>query len=120
MTRVVRIVLKDALAIAGALAPAPYTCVLFCRVPADWLDGDGLREEKMEAIYAAMYGPRWRDGNDDGSQYVVRSVTTQVLGADEEEQAPWRAVTADDEHQYWFYDATGDGAQVRSVTAAEL
>lgn len=120
MTRVVRINLRDGLAFPdGFLAPAPYACVLFCRVPPEWLDGEELRSENLEAIYETMYGPQWREGNEDGSQYVVRSLQTHVLTTDEEDSAPWRDVSNDNECQYWFYDATS-GVDIRSVKAAEL
>lgn len=120
MTKVVQITLRDGLAFPdGFIAPSPYACILYCRVPTEWLDGDVLHEDRLEAIYEAMYGPTWREGNDDGSHYVVRSLKMQVLSAQEEESAPWRAVSNTNEVQYWFYDAT-NGAEVRSVNATEL
>ena len=117
--RVVRITLKDGLMLPGFTAPASYTCVIFCRVPPDWLDGARLGEEKLEVIYESLYGPGWRAGNEDGSRYVVLDVDSRVLEPDEEQSAPWRDAVDDDQHHYWFYHASGAGG-LQAVSPAEL
>lgn len=120
MTRVVQITLSDALMFpSGFLAPASYACVIFCRVPPGWIDGEGVRREGLEKIYEKMYGNNWREGNDDGSRYIVRSVEVRALSRADEEQGVWREVKNDDNNHYWFYHAEG-GEELKEVEAGEL
>ena len=57
MAKTVRVVLKDGLGFqSGFISPASYSCVLYYRVPENWLDGDQLRPEKQEAMLENMYG----------------------------------------------------------------
>jgi hypothetical protein len=120
MKRVVQITLKDGLMFPTSfIARAPYACVIFCRVPPDWLDGDQLRMEKLETVYEALYGKVWRAGNDDGSQYVVLRVEVRMLTAAEEQAAAWRGVGNSDAYQYWFYQVTTAG-ELQPVEAQEF
>jgi hypothetical protein len=120
MNAIAQITLRDGLGFpSGFTAPADYTCVIFCRVPPDWLEGDKLRAAKLEAVFEKLYGAQWRLGNSDGSQYVVLSVEARILSAAEEQTAAWRALSNNREYRYWFYDATAPEG-LRSVAAAQL
>lgn len=110
MKIVVQITLQDGLMFpSGFIAPASYSCILFCRVPADWAEGNILKAEKLETVFEELYGKTWRSGNDDGSQYVVRSVESRVLSPTEEESAPWQGVNNSGEYRYWFYHVSAAG-----------
>ena len=122
MSRVVRIELRDALAFpaSGVVSPAPYVCVVFARVPESWLDGDTLPADRVETFLGQMYGKAWRNGNDDGSQYVVLDLRLAVLASHEERQRPWLgADSADGIHKFWFWRVAADG-RIEGVKPAEL
>lgn len=120
MHTVVQITLKDGLMFpSGFTAPASYTCSIFCRVAPDWLDGDQLKMAKLEAVFEKLYGENWREGNDDGSQYVVQSVESRILTSAEEQTAPWRGVSNNDEYHYWFYHVT-DMGELQNVESSEF
>ena len=110
MNTVVQITLKDGLMFpSGFTAPASYSCIIFCRVSPDWLDGDRVQMAKLETVLEHLYGAHWRAGNDDGSRYVVRSIEARILTPAEEQTAPWRGVSDNGEYHYWFYHATATG-----------
>ena len=110
MNTVVQITLKDGLMFpSGFTAPASYSCIIFCRVSPDWLEGGQLKMAKLEEVFEKLYGENWRAGNVDGSQYVVQSVDWRVLTSTEEQTAPWRGVSNNDEYHYWFYHASATG-----------
>ena len=120
MNTVAQITLKDGLMFpSGFTAPASYACIIFCRVPPDWLDGDHLRMAKLEAVFEKLYGQHWRAGNDDGSQYVVLSVEARILSDAEEQTAPWQGVSNNDEYHYWFYHVTAMG-ELQQVEVTEF
>ena len=51
-------------------------------IPAGWLAEDGqLPAARLEALLCGLYGPRWRQGNADGSRYVVVQSAVTVLDA---------------------------------------
>jgi hypothetical protein len=117
---VAQITLKDGLRFqSGFTAPASYTCIIFCRVPPDWLDGEQLKQAKLEAVFEKLYGQHWLEGNEDGSQYAVLSVASRVLSAKEEQTAAWRGVSNDGASHYWFYDASATG-ELREMQASEF
>lgn len=110
MNTVVQITLKDGLMLpSGFIAPASYSCIIFCRVSPDWLEGDQLHRAKLETVFESLYGKHWRAGNDDGSRYVVQSVEARILTPAEEQTAPWQSVNNDGEYHYWFYHVSVAG-----------
>lgn len=110
MNTVVQITLKDGLMLpSGFIAPASYSCIIFCRVSPDWLEGDQLHMAKLETVFENLYGEHWRAGNDDGSRYVVQSVEARILTPAEEQSAPWQSVSNNGEYHYWFYHVTAAG-----------
>ena len=120
MDPVAQITLHDGLAFSsGFVAPADYACVIYCRVPPNWIEAGQLKSQLLEAIFESLYGPGWRQGNEDGSQYVVRSVESRLLTPAEVEAAPWRTAHNDNAYHYWFYHASADG-QLQAVESAEL
>jgi hypothetical protein len=111
MSKVVRVEIQDGLLLpTGFLAPAQYTCVLYLRVPAAWLNENDLGAAHKEAILELLYGKTWRAGNDDGSSYHVLSMTTASVSDDDVAARIWRYHQAEDRrYQYWYYHATDFG-----------
>ena len=119
MDAVVRVTLEDGLAFpSGAVAPASYACVIYCRVPEDWTADGALKEERHEAVLEYLYGKTFRQGNEDGSRYVYRNFRSHVLTPEEEASTPWRDVSNDREFHYWHCHATGaEEGELRRVDA---
>jgi hypothetical protein len=118
MNPVVQITLKDGLMLAsGFIAPASYSCIIFCRVSPDWLDGDQVNRNKLELVFERLYGEHWRAGNEDGSRYVVQVLEARVLSQAEEQTAPWRGASNNKEYHYWFYQLSATG-QLESVESS--
>lgn len=110
MDTIVQITLKDGLMFpSGFTALAAYSCIIFCRVPPEWLDGDKLEATKLEAVFEKLYGENWRAGNVDGSRYVVQNVESRVLTPAEEQTSSWRAASNNREYHYWFYHVSAAG-----------
>lgn len=101
---------KDGLGFpSGFVSPADYACNFYARVPSDWLDGENLKEEKLEKIYEKVYGETWRSGNSDGSRYVVLESSTKVFTSDELKTTNFGELKKTDEDQFWFYVADENG-----------
>ncbi len=120
MNTVVQITLSDGLMFpSGFTAPASYTCIIYCRVAPDWLDGAQVKTAKLELVFENLYGAHWRAGNDDGSRYVVRAVAARMLTPAEAQAAPWRGVSNDGKYHYWFYHVAATG-ELQKVAAADF
>lgn len=52
-------------------------------VPDAWVAQGTLTPEGFERVFKYLYGPDWKAGNGDGSQYVVLSSVARVVGADD-------------------------------------
>jgi hypothetical protein len=48
----------------------------------------------MHLFFDQLYGADFRQGNDDGSRYVWRDLSVEVLDADGEAERPWLTVDA--------------------------
>lgn len=107
--RIIRVTIEDGLAFpSGQTQPAAAVCIQYLNVPARWLAGGDLLDDKKEAVLENLYGPGWRQGNDDGSTYVVHRFETTVLDAGAIHSRAW--LTDDDPGaRYWFYHVTEDG-----------
>jgi len=57
------------------------TSTFLYEVPDDWIAGGTLTPEGLERIHAHLYGPTWKNGNGDGSQYVVLKSTAKIISA---------------------------------------
>jgi hypothetical protein len=121
MQKTVRVEMTDGLGLpSGFVSPASYTCVIYYRLPEDWLAGQELLPDKREAMLEAMYGSNWRRGNDDGSYFVVYSFVERLLTAEEEEERGWlRHQTGEKDFQYWYYRVS-DSGQLSKVTRDEF
>lgn len=104
---------------SGFVSPASNSCVIFCRVPARWVEGGSLKDGKLESVFEQLYGKTWRSGNDDGSRYVVLSAEAAVLTPAEEQAAPWRGLKNDRETSYWFYHVS-EAEEFRQVKPADF
>ena len=62
------------------------TNTYFYKVPNDWIEDDQLKVEKIEMLFAHLYGPTWRMGNADGSRYIIVSHEAHVLNEEEKKQ----------------------------------
>jgi hypothetical protein len=124
MSKIVRVELNDGLLLAsGFIAPASYTCILYLRVPDGWLSGSALLPAKKEAVLENLYGKTWRQGNEDGSRYVVLDNRETLLSAQEEAARVWlQHDPADRDYQYWFYHVIDDnsGSQFQSQKQAQF
>ena len=119
MEKIVQVIIKDALMLpSGFLAPAPYNCFIYARVPEDWTRGSELSEYHRRAFFARMYGENWENGNDDGSRYVVREFSSRVLADEEIAAKPWLSAVNDKEFHYWFYKTVG--GKLENVEPSEL
>lgn len=133
MSRVFIIILRDGLRLpSGFVAEAPYNCLIYCKVPDDWIEGaipestqlwlkgPSLRPDKLETLLEKLYGYTWRSGNSDGSQYVVLGLSVRLLNPLQEEQKPWQFDDANDKRYRFFYYAAGTDGQLKTVSPGEL
>ncbi len=104
---VVRVSFQDGLSFpSGVIAPAAYRCVVFCRVPADWVPTGTFDKDVFEAVFEMLYGDRWRHGNVDGSRYVVRDIRSEQLAAGKRD---WLAAIDSPTQRHWYAHAMADG-----------
>lgn len=114
------IVVKDGLMLpSGFVSPASYACNFFCRVPAEWTDGEKIKAEYLEKIYQRVYGVGWRMGNDDGSRYVVIDSFSKVFTPEVARSTQWSGTQNTKENHFWFYIVDERG-EVKSVKAEEF
>ena len=110
MSQAIRVILKDGLGFPAGINPARYSCVIYLRVPDNWLQDGKLLPAKAEAILENMYGKTWRSGNDDGSYYAVLSFEVAPLSATEEEQRIWmERKEKNPDFRYWLYHVSDAG-----------
>jgi hypothetical protein len=121
MGKIVEIIVRDGLMFpSGFVAPAPRPCALYARVPSEWTADGRLKEEKYELFFRRLYGgPDWRDGNSDGSQYVVHEAASRVLSEAEEAAPPWLEESNEREFSRWFYLVSESG-EITKTEAAEF
>lgn len=94
----------------------PHTRVtrtFWYRVPGEWVDGGALCPRRRDNLVDRLYAPGWRDGNADGSRYVILKLHEKVLSDREVSNRPWLGDRAG------FYVCAPDGSQ-REVVPAEL
>ena len=104
---VVRVSFQDGLSFpSGTIAPAAYQCVVYCRVPAEWAANGSFNKDVLEAVFEMLYSESWRNGNSDGSRYVVRDIRSERLSA---AQRDWLAATDTPTQRHWYAHAMADG-----------
>ncbi len=114
------IVVKDGLMLpSGMVSPASYTCNFFCRVPADWTDGEKMKAEYLEKIYQKVYGINWRAGNSDGSRYVVIDSFSKVFTPEVARTTKWSGTENTKDSHFWFY-LIDERGEVKNVMADEF
>ena len=127
-SRTLMVMLSDGLRVAsGFVSEASYRCLVYCRVPETWVEGElpdsddlwltgpGLTPAGLEALFRKMYGDAWKEGNDDGSQYVVLSTGARLLNPRRSEETPWRDDDPNDKRFRFFYFVAGVDGRFASV-----
>ncbi len=104
---------------SGFVSPATYTCNFYARLPLDFFDGEKLKENRLEKLYEKVYGKTWRNGNEDGSRYVVINSSSKILGSEDLRTINFSGLKTTEENQFWFYAADETG-NLESLTAEEF
>jgi hypothetical protein len=98
MTRRIKLTIQDTLAFYNDSVgdytfnpDYPQTAVYWFALPQSAFDGDDLLPQCQEPLLQAVYGPKWRSGNDDGSKYIVLNVRLSLPTPEEERTRPWLA-----------------------------
>lgn len=108
---------QDGLALpSGYVSPASYRICVYLRVPALLLDQGELRPDQLDLIFAYLYGPGWRDGNEDGSRYVWRDLKVRRLSSAEREAREY--VKEDPAFRYWHCELKEDGSLHKTTLEA--
>lgn len=132
-SRILMMMIGDALRLpSGFEAASSYRCMAYCKVPGDWVEGDipesdelwlkgpTLKPDKLERLFEGLYGKTWRNGNSDGSQYVVTASGARLLNSLREGERPWEQDDPQDKRfRYFYFVADADG-QFKPVSPAEL
>src|SRR5215467_2041345 len=121
MNQVLMILLSDGLRLpSGMVADSPYRCLIYCKVPDEWVEGDipestelwlkglSLKPDKLEGLLEQLYGVAWRSGNSDGSQYVVRGLGARLLNPLRDGEKPWQLDDPNNK-QFRFFHYVADG-----------
>lgn len=90
---------------SGFVKESDYFCDCFCRVPPSWTDGADVTEAARDKLFETLYGEKWKEGNSDGSRYVVRSLNWKVCTPDKAKNFPWNAVVDNNESHFFFFIA---------------
>jgi hypothetical protein len=123
MNHILLLMVSDGLMMpSGMVAPASYRCLIYCKVPADWVEGEipesddlwlkgpELTADKLENVFEALYGKTWRMGNSDGSTYVVRACGQRLLNPLSKDEKPWEYDNPNSPaFRYFYYIVDADG-----------
>lgn len=134
MNHTIMLMLRDALRLpSGAVAEAPYTILVYCRVPEDWVEGEipagatgpwlkgpTLRSDRLEQILGKLYGPAWRSGNADGSAYVVLGHGMRLLNPALGNERPWQHDDPANPKMRYHHYAVDQRGDLAAVPAAEF
>ena len=121
----VTIIINDGLMLpSGFTKASTYACNFYCLVPQTWTENGELKAVYLEKFFAQFYGANWRNGNDDGSRYVVDYSYTNVLTPEYMKELNWTeefswAFKDDEKNHYWLYIAAENGEIVK-VTPPEF
>ncbi|WFE24945.1 hypothetical protein O7623_16055 [Solwaraspora sp. WMMD791] len=92
---------------------AGITRTFWYRLPTEWVVNGAILQQRREMLVDRLYGPGWRNGNPDGSRYIILRVREKVLTDGEAAGKPWLA------ERGGFFVCAPDGAQ-REVVPSEL
>jgi hypothetical protein len=92
---------------------AKVTRTFWYRLPEHWVAGGALSPDRRQHLINRLYGPGWREGNPDGSRFVILDLQEKVLSAREARAKPWLSDRAG------FFVLTDDDL-LREVIPAEL
>lgn len=133
MSQTFMILLSDGLQMpSGFVADAPQRCLIYCRVPDDWVEGEApesdglwlagpvLAAEKQELLLEKLYGAGWRSGNSDGSRYVVRGIGMRLLNPRKPEERPWQLDDPSNPDLRYFHYAADEMGQLQAVAPTDL
>ncbi len=117
----VTIIIKDGLRLPSGFTKASnYACNFYCLVPKTWTENGELKADYLEKFYENFYGAGWKNGNSDGSRYVVESSFSNILtpesmeGFNWSEEFSWNFTNSDQNH-YWLFIAAENGEIVKST-----
>jgi len=118
MCAYVRLTITDTLGVlvddVHAFSPlAKVTRTFWYRLPESWVSGTRLVPQRREDLLDRLYGPGWREGQPDGSRYMILEIQERVLSVDEAQAKPWLADRAA------FY-AWRDGDLMEEIIPANL
>ncbi len=85
----------------GSTSFASYTCIVFIALPSDWTENGKLALNSKEKILQKMYGEDWRNGNGDGSFYVVSKFLSEEVNAAD---TPWKKYENNKDFRCWFWE----------------
>lgn len=133
MSRIFLVILSDGLGLpTGFVAEASYQCLIYCKVPDDWVEGDipestemwlqgpSLKPDKLERLFEALYGKQWRWGNEDGSRYVVTALAVRLINPVRIPERPWQHDDPTDKRFQYFHFAGDADGEFKPISAAEL
>jgi hypothetical protein len=118
MNAYVRLTITDMLGVlvedVHAFSPlVKVTRTFWYRLPESWASGARLVPRRREQLLDRLYGAGWREGQTDGSRYMILELQERVLDAGEAQAKPWLADRAA------FY-VWRDGHLVEEVIPANL
>ena len=117
---------------SGQRAEAPHWNLLYCKVPNGWIQGDlsstddlwlnrpPLIPERLEQVFAALYGASWRSGNSDGSRYVILAQGMRVLNPARAAEQPWLQDDLKRRDMRYYYFIVGDDGTVKRALPSML
>ena len=102
---VLKVTIHDGLLLGETVSPATEPLTIYILTDPHWTaDGDLLAPQK-ERLLQSMYGADWRNGNSDGSAYLVLKYASSALSADEAKAEAWRTAPG-----AWLYLVGPSGA----------
>lgn len=133
MSRIFLVIMSDGLGMSsGFVAKSAYQCLIYCKVPDDWVEGDipessemwlrgpTLPPDKLERLCEALYGKTWRYGNEDGSRYVVTSIDAFLINPLRVQETPWQHDDPTDKRFQYFHFAADSTGEFKPISPAEL
>ncbi len=112
---VVTVIVNDGLMLPSGFTKAQtYASNFYCLVPTAWTENGKMKDAYLEKLFEQFYGANWRNGNEDGSQYLMETPFSNVLTSEFLKELNWTEdfkwiFTNDEKNYYWHYTAGQDG-----------